>query len=656
MSISKQLKIPRCLQPPQPRGARIFYWALLAMVAGLALFLLLAQKPWDAKLLSSIHKREAAGKPWKIEHYSAVYEWWAAAFNLALAAGLLLTLRSWARPLDGDGVVAAEAAANHPLRDRRSWLLVALILAVVVGGYFRIQRLDHSLWSDEEYTVRTHIWGKMVEADDGGLEYEPVTWHDTFFRNKLNNHLGFTIPTRVLHGAWARFGATAERPFSEPVLRALPLLASLGSILLIGILVARYADPISGLGAAFFLAINPWHLRYSVEARGYSGAIFFLLLAFLFLIPALQRGRWRDWLAFAGCELLALLCVPGSVYALGLANAVAVALIFSMGGGRTLEARVIICGRMLVANVLAAMIFIQLIAPSIPQIADYLLTDHFAGHMRLAWWQEVWTLFTSGLPVSDASPGNHAGGAFSSEAERLPWLRAFHMLGLLALLCLGLALAIWKRSWILLPALSTIGGGAIVFIQSEITNNSIHPWYIVFVLIGMVILIASGVGGLGAGLRSLVPGRFAEALPAATFALFLSLYFLSTITGRRLLCETPRQPIREAVEAVRGDRAYAADDGGLITGSFGTSKGMITSYDPRNHILDGPARLKALIVEASSAGKQLFIYHCGLERAREREPEMIALMEDPGMFEEQVPAILGLEELFSYHIYRYVGP
>jgi hypothetical protein len=82
---------------------------------------------------------------------------------------------------------------------------------------------------------------------------------------------------------------------------------------------------------------------------------------------------------------------------------------------------------------------------------------------------------------------------------------------------------------------------------------------------------------------------------------------------------------------------------------------MITSYDPRNHILDNPSELRELIAAAKAKHKQLIIYHCGLERARQNEPDMVAIVTDPVLFEE-LPPVLGLEELFSYHLYRYVGP
>jgi hypothetical protein len=650
----RNIAIPRFLRPPQERTARTFYWILIAAICALAFFLLKAQKPWDGKLLASIDKREAAGKYWKIEHYVAVFEWGAAAVNLMLAVGLLATLRMWTR-----GLGERDRADLTPAPRQRRWLLIGLGIAVLIGGYFRVQRLDHSLWSDEEYTVRSHIWGGMAELEDGSLEYRPVAWRDTFFRNKVNNHLGYTIPTRLLHDTWARFAASPGRPFSEPVLRLLPLLASLGSIAIIGLLTTRYAGPIAGLGAAFFLALNPWYLRYSVEARGYSQAIFFLLLVFAFLIPALRRGRWRDWLGFAASELMAMLCVPGTVYVLLLANAIALGILFFQKSERQLGDRTIIAARMLAANLFAAMLFIQMFSPSVPQIANYLRDGPLAGEMSLGWWSQVWVILTSGLSWSIPHPAQHLGSSFSIEAEKFPGLRAFHITGLLALMGIGIVGSIVRRSWLLLPASAVLGGAILAFIQSQLSGNTMHVWYVVYGVIGFVIFIVLGVETLAVAARCLLPGRARSAnltrtATALVMFLFLSLYAISTTTGRALICEHPRHPLRGAVAAARGDGAYAANDGELLTASFGTSKGMITSYDPRNHILNKPAQLEALIATAKADHKQLIVYLCGLERARQTEPEMLVIVTDPALF-EQLPPVLGLEELFSYHLFRYVG-
>ncbi len=205
-------RLPGWLHPPQTRAARRFYWLLVIAIVLLGLYLITADKPWNPKLQSSIEKREAEGKAWKIEHCIAVLSWSAAAINLFLSIGLLATLRLWSKPI--------KLSATPRTRYSKP-LLVGLAIAVLIGGYFRVQRLDHSLWSDEEYTVRSHIWGEMEEAEDGSLEYQAVPWRDTFFRNKVNNHYGYTIPTRVIHDAWISVAATPEHPFSEPILRLL---------------------------------------------------------------------------------------------------------------------------------------------------------------------------------------------------------------------------------------------------------------------------------------------------------------------------------------------------------------------------------------------------------------------------------------------------
>jgi len=156
----------------------MFYWLLLVIIALLAFYMVNADKPWNPKLQSALEKREAEGKPWKVEHCIAVLCWAAGAINLFLAAALLATLRLWSRP------IALPAA---PRLGYSRPLLIGLGIAVLIGGFFRVQRLDHSLWSDEEYTVRSHVWGEMVEVEDGTLERKPVPWRDTFFRNKVNN-------------------------------------------------------------------------------------------------------------------------------------------------------------------------------------------------------------------------------------------------------------------------------------------------------------------------------------------------------------------------------------------------------------------------------------------------------------------------------------
>jgi mannosyltransferase len=50
--------------------------------------------------------------------------------------------------------------------------------------------------------------------------------------------------------------------------------------------------------AAFFLAINPFQIQYSLEARMYTLGTFLILLSSYFLIKALESNKLRDWFVF----------------------------------------------------------------------------------------------------------------------------------------------------------------------------------------------------------------------------------------------------------------------------------------------------------------------------------------------------------------------
>ena len=66
-----------------------------------------------------------------------------------------------------------------------------------------------------------------------------------------------------------------------------------GASVLGGCLGSVLGGPLAGGVGAWFLALSPWHLRYAVEARGYSSMILFVLLGLVFLVKALERGSWQ---------------------------------------------------------------------------------------------------------------------------------------------------------------------------------------------------------------------------------------------------------------------------------------------------------------------------------------------------------------------------
>jgi Polysaccharide deacetylase len=68
------------------------------------------------------------------------------------------------------------------------------------------------------------------------------------------------------------------------------------NILLVGVvalLAARFGLAWEGALAAWLIAIHPWHLRFTTEARGYALVALLILVSCLLAVNALDRGQWK---------------------------------------------------------------------------------------------------------------------------------------------------------------------------------------------------------------------------------------------------------------------------------------------------------------------------------------------------------------------------
>lgn len=160
-----------------------------------------------------------------------------------------------------------------------SYVLPGLI--VLMGFALRVYRLEQqSLWWDEIYTVARSIMSapELIE---------------NLFESRVHLPLYF-----LLIQAWAEIGR------SEFVIRyfsvlfgvlTLPLMVQTGRLL-----DGRFANGRRvGLLAAFLLAISPFHIWYSQEARMYTFLAFNALAANYFLLRLFHRERRRYWAGYA---------------------------------------------------------------------------------------------------------------------------------------------------------------------------------------------------------------------------------------------------------------------------------------------------------------------------------------------------------------------
>jgi hypothetical protein len=160
-----------------------------------------------------------------------------------------------------------------------------LALVAVTGAILRLRGLDAScLWLDEVLTAEAARRGpgfilKFTIGDTGPL---PLSYLFECLTVRLGEgETWVRMPT-------ALFGAAA------------PLLAAWVALLLT-------RSRMTGLLAAFLLAVNDHHLYFSREARGYALLVFVTLLSYGLLLSAMRspRARWW-WVGFAGASVAGL--------------------------------------------------------------------------------------------------------------------------------------------------------------------------------------------------------------------------------------------------------------------------------------------------------------------------------------------------------------
>lgn len=183
-----------------------------------------------------------------------------------------------------------DAPAKHAGRIDRVALL--LILITLVGAGLRLYHLsERSLWYDEAFTIR--LANLIAEGEN---VFNPTNNFDAPFPG---------LATLI----WRNLTFSDFFPVTSPardfILRLLPALCSIACIPLLFLATTTIGgDRYAGLIAAFLFAISPFHIYYAQELRGYAMTSVIGVLAFYFLVRALDTQRHRDYIALVFLEAL----------------------------------------------------------------------------------------------------------------------------------------------------------------------------------------------------------------------------------------------------------------------------------------------------------------------------------------------------------------
>lgn len=622
---------PAVAREETTRRGRLVLRVGAAVALLLLLRIVLGDKPWDDEVRQWIDE----GRP---KGFVAAYVWWASLANLVLVGVLVATRRLWVGGAEAPVELASYAPPEGADAGRPwfRWLLLAAVAAhLVVAG----PRLFHSWWGDEEHTVRQAIVGEWYVVD-GALDHDDIKWRDAFFYyTQGNNPVPLSAAGLLSWKIWTALGGDPWR--CEPAVRAVPFVLGALSVLLAGLFLRRVGLPTAGVLAAWILVLHPWHLRYATQIRAYPMVLMLVSAALLAVVGVLHRGTWRRWALHGLVQFLTLWVYPGALWFVATLNAaLAAGLLFHHRGSDSLRDQAI---RFVVTGVVSAGVWLQLMLPNVVQLTTYLETQ---GALRGGWLQEVGSYLLSGMPWPDQSPAPwHPELADLAAAHPLA-VQLFIVVAV-ALLVLGAVRLAVRGQGVVLAAM--LLPAPLMWAWSELRTVYLYPWYVIFVLPCVVMLVAAGLATLFVWLRE---RRDFLAATATAGLVFLAWFGWLTAEPRSVLRSRSYEPFRESVDAIRP--SLDPRDPANETIYTATVHGETRYYDPLAIEVDDVRGLERLMRRARREHKPLFVTFGRLDLIRQREPEVLARLEEGDDFElvAHFPAFL---DQYDRYVYLYRG-
>ncbi len=610
--------------------------ALLVLAIAALVWLVITGGPWE----NALQRKLARGSSLQWREWRQLGIGWGLVGFVTLATGVLLSARWWITPCRS--VFAEQIRPSLSLRARQLYLL-ALLLTAAATWMMRAPRLTHSFWNDEEMAFRKYVWGETKVLPDGSLHFQPATWGEALFDNKkANNQIGATLETRLGLALFNHPDAAAPPglpAFQESAARSLAFLSSGLSVLALGWLGWLLGVPRIGLAAAWLMALSPWHVRYSVEIRGYSTLLLMLCVALGSLLRALETGRWRWWLAFAAAQAWYLLCFAGALYVAVVMNTIVLLCIWRSAQDSRSNTL-----RWLVASTFSLLPLALLLVPALLQIMAYVAVEKQRGPapaLGLDFLQDLWSHLTIGMS-QDQDVGWSHGTNVLSLISQSPWMGPWLCWLLPVAAGLGIAGMLWKDWRSRLVAVPLLIGALLATLHAIISHGPFMTWYLVYLI---------PLFSLGLPYAATWAPRALRVWPLVAVAIL----FLITADARQRLQTTPRQPMREAAQSARQENTTTVGtDPQPLTAVFSTSADQIFSYDPRAILLTSPEQLTALTAQAHTEARRLAVYFCNRDPAPDKHATLCrdlgTLLDDPTHW-TLLQRLPGLEPRFSYEIY-----
>jgi hypothetical protein len=550
----------------------------------------------------------------------------------------------WLLCLGAACVVGPSAQGAAPVGARRvrpaTSFALALSAVVLATGLSNAPRLSYSLWNDELMSVNDSILGEAVPHDGWqDKRFKPVSWLEAAMGYPTpNNHIVFSVVARLVHGP-ARESHDPQQPYFEAWLLRLPAFAAaLTGMFLWGWIVAGWFGPRVGLVAVGIMALHPWFMRFSTEARGY-GLLLCLVPMLLWLADrAVRNSRKTWWLALGVVEFISLLTWPLLIHFVLWLNVAVVGLLIA--GARS-HLRAWLAGALLGAGLTVAAML-----PLLPQLRQYLgrtgsLVADAAMPFRTFLELATGTMWRPAESALTLHPGWHQN--WSERWGASPVGVTFGLSMWLALMVLGgwwlWRTGAWGRILVIVSLMPPVAMMGIAFV----TDSVFLPWYLVFSLPLLVLMTAAGAEPLIEAFRC---WRWASwAWPCAVLGLAVGLMGSQWWRMR----QWPMEQVKEAAQLipVPQNPAFANDQKAPLVVSFGGYLSYLPSYRRvRTFEEFVSARERA---RASGRGLYFFDMQHGLRGLR--EPRLGAMLADSSAW-ERLALLPGMDPQRDIAVFR----
>jgi hypothetical protein len=307
--------------------------------------------------------------------------------------------------------------------------------------------------------------------------------------------------------------------------------------------------------------------------------------------------------------------------------------------------------RLVVANVLAAMAYLQLMAPNLAQAA---LLERLLGEearFDLAWTRQVWVAATTGLHVRmprlpDVELPTLA--TLGRSCPRLPWI----VYGAFPALAFAGALRAVRRGGSAERAvlLGLCAAPMLMVLHRAFDGFFAYPRFLIYALVPVAALFAVGAEGL---LRAVLRGPRARRLGVPLgLALLLAAYQWALLPLTRVLLRFPQEPAREVAEFV-ASQPGAGGERALRIG-VGLGGDVPRVYDPWIESVHEVDELAEACRRARDEGRPLFAFYAHSALNRRRFPDTMNLLGDARLF-EPLARFDGIESEHVYRVLRYTG-